>query len=108
MIIIIDKIAILFLIEKDCLRGTDLDVNFLGYCSMPDSDQLFITDHPRRLSLLLPGRRGAISRKMFPALLDGFKTKLHYGTKCMTVLVALNEMTEAILQKMFDQKFSQS
>jgi lipid A disaccharide synthetase len=73
MTIIIDEIARLFPIEKNLVRGTDLDVNFLGHCFMADSDKLLVPDNQRRSILLLPGRRGAIGRKMFPALSDKFK-----------------------------------
>src|SRR5690606_34198549 len=69
----LDALAVIFPFEVECYRDTDLDVEFVGHPFLAPGHTSPVRDDPGGPILLLPGSRPQAVRRIFPALLDGYR-----------------------------------
>ena len=69
----LDALAVIFPFEVECYRDTDLDVEFVGHPFLAPGHTSPVRDDPGGPVLLLPGSRPQAVRRIFPALLDGYR-----------------------------------
>ncbi|MDR2735677.1 MAG: lipid-A-disaccharide synthase [Puniceicoccales bacterium] len=81
----IDSLGVIFPFEVDCYSDTDLDVHFVGHPFLEDGYNLGIKFCPSAPMLLLPGSRIAAVKRIFPIILNLFKSATAQNTKAIVL-----------------------
>ncbi len=100
---LIDQLGVIFPFEVECFADTTLKTQFVGHPFVRDDYQ-----HPFQYDtsapvLLLPGSRTAAVGRIFPLLLDGFKTAKRYQPDLTARVVYPSQQILELLQSILEQ-----
>ncbi|MDR0351166.1 MAG: lipid-A-disaccharide synthase [Puniceicoccales bacterium] len=92
---LIDSLGVIFPFEANCYNDTDLDVNFVGHPFLEDEYNLGIEFSPSAPMLLLPGSRATAIKRIFPVMLQLFRSATAQNKKA--IVLYPNETLRQIL-----------